>query len=53
MQRQVNGGEWNNSYASTAANVEAFVDTVSPGTKSGGGTADESGGRPYPKDYQL
>jgi hypothetical protein len=33
IQRQVNGGTWNNSYASTAANNAVFTDAnISPGT---------------------
>lgn len=32
VQRQVNGGGWNNNYASTAEDVHVFVDTVSPWT---------------------
>jgi hypothetical protein len=33
IQRQVNGGTWNNSYASTAADVNVFTDAnISPGT---------------------
>ncbi|MGA2093660.1 MAG: DNRLRE domain-containing protein [Sedimentisphaerales bacterium] len=33
IQRQVNGGSWNNNYASTAADVNVLTDTsISPGT---------------------